>query len=63
MLITAVEMARGAGIDPKRFRQALRDEGLDWHAWNERWTVEEGSQEHRDMLRVLKRLERKGASG
>lgn len=29
--ITAVEMARAAGIEPKRFRAALRVASLPWH--------------------------------
>ncbi len=37
--VTAIEMARAAGIDPKRFRQALQEEKLDWHRHNERWLV------------------------
>ena len=54
--VTAVEMARSEGVDPKRFRQALRDENLPWHRRNQRWTVSRNSPEHHDMLRVLDRL-------
>ena len=54
--ITAIEMAKQHGLDPKRFREALRDEGLSWHRPNEKWTVVYGSQEHEDMCRVLSRL-------
>jgi hypothetical protein len=51
--ITAIEMARKAGIDPKLFREVLRDENFDWHKRHDRWTVEIGSGEHRAMQRVL----------
>lgn len=54
--ITAVEMARSAGIDPKTFRRALRAEAFPWHGHNERWTVPVGSPQHNDMLRVLRSL-------
>ena len=50
---TAVDMAKEAGIGPKRFRQALRDEHFRWHQHNNRWTVELGSNEHKAMLQVL----------
>jgi prophage maintenance system killer protein len=36
---SAVDMAKQAGIDPKRFRKALRDEHFSWHNHNDRWTV------------------------
>lgn len=55
-LITAIEMARDAGLNPKRFRQALRDAGLTWHVHNQYWTVRENTREHRDMLAVLNDL-------
>lgn len=29
--VDAAEMAYAVGIDPKRFRQALRDAQLSWH--------------------------------
>lgn len=54
--VTAIKLARAAGIDPKRFRQALRAERLPWHQHYERWVVLEGSVEHSDMLRVLSEL-------
>ena len=55
--VTAVEIAKEAGIDPKRFREALRRENFRWHLRkNAPWTVERNSPEHLDMLRVLKRL-------
>jgi hypothetical protein len=49
-------MARAAGIDPKTFRQALRDENLPWHGHNDPWDVFVGSPKHKDMQRVLARL-------
>lgn len=56
MLLTAAEIARSNGLDPKRYRQALRDAELPWYVHGARWTVEAGSPEHRDMLRVLEML-------
>ena len=53
---TAIEMAKAQGIDPKRFRAALRSAGLGWHSHNGRWEVSIGSPEHRDMERVMSRL-------
>jgi hypothetical protein len=29
--VTAIEIADAHGLDPKRLRQALRDEKLAWH--------------------------------
>ena len=54
--VSAVEMAKAAGIDPKRFRQALRDEEFDWHIHGANWTVNRGGPDHLDMERVLRRL-------
>ena len=53
---TAVDMARAAGIDPKRFRSALRKACLRWHAHNGAWEVQVGSTQHADMQRVLDTL-------
>jgi len=53
---TAVDMAKQAGIDPKKFRQALRDENFAWHEHNDRWTVGVGTAEHSAMERVLRKL-------
>lgn len=55
-LITAVDMAIASGIDPKRFRAALRAAGLGWHPHNGRWEVVSGSDQHHDMERVMARL-------
>jgi len=52
-LVTAAEIARAHGLDPKRYRQALRDARLGWYIHGAPWTVEEGSPRHRDLLRVL----------
>ncbi|MEQ8246196.1 MAG: hypothetical protein RID42_00800 [Alphaproteobacteria bacterium] len=56
--ISAIDMARQANVEPKSFRRALRAEGLTWHRHAERWTVDRGGPEHRDMTRVLNRLVR-----
>jgi hypothetical protein len=53
---SAVDMAKQAGIDPKRFRKALRDEHFSWHDHNDRWTVDIGSEQHVAMERVLRKL-------
>lgn len=55
-VITAVEMAEASGIDPKRLRAALRAANLQWHPHNGRWEVVRGSDQHRDMERVMARL-------
>ena len=52
----AVDMAKQAGIDPKRFRKALRDEHFRWHNHNDRWTAGIGSEQHTAMERVLQNL-------
>lgn len=54
--VTAAEIARAAGIDPKTFRAALRRANLNWHAQYEKWEVPLGSAEHRDMSDVLASL-------
>ena len=46
-------MARKARIDPKLFREVLRDENFDWHKRHALWTVEIDSEEHKSMQRVL----------
>lgn len=53
MIVTAAEMAREAGIDPKRFRGALRSAKFPWHEHDQPWRVERGSFEHQQMLEVL----------
>jgi len=53
---TAKQMARAARIDPKLFREVLCDENFEWHRLNDRWTVEVGSEEHRAMERVLRKI-------
>ena len=57
-LITAVEMAKAIRVDPKTFRQALRDQHFPWHSDNEPWVVRNCSPEHEDMLRVLEAFTR-----
>ena len=56
MQITAAEMARAAGVDPKRFRAALRSAGPAWHAEGGAWTVDKGSARHCEMETVLAQL-------
>lgn len=52
----AVEMARNAGVDPMRFRRALRAADLDWHQHGSRWVVLVGSAEQTEMAKVLESL-------
>jgi len=54
--IRAVEMAKRAGIDPRRFRKALRKMRFPWHHHNDPWTVEAGSDRYREMEEVLNSL-------
>ncbi len=54
MMTRAVDMAKQVGIDPKRFRAALRKENFEWHKHNDRWTVVIGSIEHAAMVCVLR---------
>jgi hypothetical protein len=56
-MISAIEMANDGGVNPKRFRAALRGRNFPWHQMRyERWTVEFGGPEHRDMQQVLNEL-------
>lgn len=55
-LITAVDMANANGIDPKRFRAALRAAGLGWHPHNGRWEAMRGSDQHQDMETVMAQI-------
>lgn len=61
-LTTANDMATSADIDPKAFRNALRDAKLPWHKPNEDWTITRDSPQYKDMERVLYELldKRKG---
>jgi hypothetical protein len=52
----AIDMAKEARTDPKRFRQALRGERFHWHEHNQRWTVEAGSDKHKAMQLVLRKI-------
>ena len=49
-------MAKQAGIDPKKFRAALRDAKLGWHIHGHPWIVTVNSQEHADLVDVLESL-------
>jgi hypothetical protein len=54
--VTASEMASTVDIDPKVFRQALRDAKLPWHEPDTEWKVLRDSQEYKDMEGVLHQL-------
>ncbi|MGX9148395.1 hypothetical protein, partial [Mesorhizobium sp. 128a] len=49
----AAEMAKAAGIDPDKFREALRGCDFVWHKRNDDWTVEVDSREHESMRTVV----------
>jgi hypothetical protein len=55
-MVTAVEMAKEAGVNPKVFQAALRKQHFRWHLRDARWTVEKDSLEHEEMRRVLQSL-------
>jgi hypothetical protein len=61
--VTAAEMARAAGINPKRFRGELRKTNFAWHHHNERWTVLRDSPEHNEMRRVLSTITGRTSDG
>lgn len=54
---TAAELARDAGVDPKRFRYRLRQAEnrgeITWHRKGQPWIAQIGSPEHRGMEGVL----------
>ena len=53
---SAADMARQYGLEPKKFRKALRAEKFPWHKHRARWNPPDGSPEHRDMVRVAERM-------
>ena len=54
--VTAVEMAREAGISTNLFRAALRAADLSWHRPMDPWAARRDSQRHKDMIWVLDEL-------
>jgi hypothetical protein len=54
--VTAIEIAYEYGIDPKRYRAALREQNFPWHGYNESWTVPRHSAQHIAMLKVAQRI-------
>ncbi|MBM2711063.1 hypothetical protein JQK88_07335 [Mesorhizobium caraganae] len=52
-LTNAADMARSVGVDPKAYRQALRNANFSWHKHNDDWIVELDSDEHSSMRTVL----------
>ncbi|PBB89893.1 hypothetical protein CK215_25160 [Mesorhizobium sp. WSM3864] len=55
----AADMARAVGVDPKAFRQALRNKNFPWHKHNDDWVVDLNSDEHSAMRTVLVTLLRR----
>jgi hypothetical protein len=47
-------MARSVGVDPDKFKAALRRKKFDWHASGGGWLVQMDSPEHLQMIDVLK---------
>ncbi|HEY5721077.1 MAG TPA: helix-turn-helix transcriptional regulator [Allosphingosinicella sp.] len=58
--VTAEEIAKRYGLNPKSYRAALREEQLPWHHKHERWTVEPDSPEEARMLSIARKLSRRG---
>jgi hypothetical protein len=56
--VTAIEMAKAAGVPPKQFRKELRKQQFRWHVHNHRWTVPKDGPEYRDMSKVLEGLKK-----
>jgi hypothetical protein len=52
-MVMATEMAVAVGIDPKAFRQALREANFPWHREHDFWIVPLNSPQHEDMQAVL----------
>ena len=50
--VTANEIANELGLNQKHYRHVLRGEAFAWHQHNERWTVDRGSRQEREMRRV-----------
>ena len=48
----AEEVAKQFGIEPKKYRRALRSEELSWHQHRSRYDPHDNSPEHYDMIRV-----------
>jgi hypothetical protein len=55
-IITAVQIAKANGIDPKVFRGRLRKAEIKWHQHGAPWGVLRGSPQHADMERVMAEL-------
>ncbi len=55
-LVTAEQIARHFGLDPKSYRARLRQAQLDWHEANARWEVETASAEQKDMLSIAEEM-------
>jgi 3-hydroxyisobutyrate dehydrogenase-like beta-hydroxyacid dehydrogenase len=56
--VSAVDLAKKAGVSPKAFRAALRKAGFDWHQHRAPWVADRGSQQERDMRNVLRSMSR-----
>jgi hypothetical protein len=55
-LVTAEEIARAYGLNPKSYRHELRAAGLQWHDRHQPWEVTPASPEQRDMLAIAERM-------
>ena len=54
--ITALQIAKANGIDPKMFRRKLREKKIRWHQHGAQWQALKGSPQHADMEHVMKEL-------
>lgn len=54
--ITAVQIAKANGVDPKVFGGRLRKAEMKWHQHGAPWEVPRGSPQHADMERVMAEL-------
>lgn len=55
-MVTAVQIAKTYGLDPKTLRAALRKAGLRWHQHGAPWEGERGGDRHADMERIAGHL-------
>ena len=54
--ITAVQIAKANGVDPKVFRERLSKAEMKWHQYGAPWEAPRDSPQHADMERVMAEL-------
>ncbi len=60
--VTASKIAQQYGLKVKSYRTALQ-KGLSWHKWGASWTVRLGSEEHRAMEVVARKMAERKLGG